>query len=145
MTTMTAIAEALGGRKALRATPRTALEWQEVILAGMPARSAEALKGSMAVPDSLFARLLGVSEKTLSRSRAGRGRLDPVASDRLFRVARIVALAIEVLEDEQRAVHWLKRGQIGLGGRIPISLLTTDAGRDEVEKLLMRIEYGVYT
>ncbi len=145
MTTSTAIAETLGGRKVLKAHPRTALDWQEIIQSGVPIRSAEALKGSMAVPDSLFARLLGVSEKTLSRLRAGRGRLDPVASDRLYRVARIVALAIEVLEDEQRAVQWLKRGQIGLGGRIPLSLLTTDAGRDEVEKLLMRIEHGVYT
>ena len=145
MTTMTAIAETLGGRKALKASPRTALEWQEVIQAGVPVRSAEALKGSMAVPDSLFARLLGISEKTLSRSRAGRGRLDPVASDRLFRVARIMTLAIEVLENEERAIHWLKRGQVGLGGRIPLSLLTTDAGRDEVEKLLQRIEHGVYS
>lgn len=145
MSMMTAIAETLGGRKALKASPRTALEWQEIIEAGVPMRSAEALKASMAISDGLFARLLGISEKTLSRSRAGRARLDAVASDRLFRVARIVALAIEVLEDEQRAVQWLKRGQIGLGGRIPLSLLTTDAGRDEVEKLLMRIEHGVYT
>jgi uncharacterized protein (DUF2384 family) len=32
-----------------------------------------------------------------------------------------------------------------LGGRTPLSLLTTDAGRDQVEKLLLRIEYGVYS
>lgn len=145
MTTMTAIAAGLGGRKTLKASPRTALEWQEIIEAGVPVGSAEALKGAMAVSDRLFARLLGISEKTLSRSKARRGRLDPVVSDRLFRVARIVALATDVLEDGQRAVQWLKRGQIGLGGRIPLSLLTTDAGRDEVEKLLLRIEHGVYT
>ena len=71
MTTMTAIAERLGGRKTLKASPRTALEWQEVIQTGVPVGSAEALKGAIAVSDSLFARLLGISEKTLSRSRAG--------------------------------------------------------------------------
>jgi len=144
MTTMTAIADFLGGKKTLRANPRTAAQWQEIIHEGMPVRSAEALKGNIAVPDSLLAELLGISEKTLSRARAGQGRLDAVASDRLFRVARIVALAIEVLEDRQRAVHWLKRPQIGLGGRIPLALLTTDVGRDQVEKLLLRIEHGVY-
>jgi hypothetical protein len=75
------------------------------------------------VPDSLLAEPLGVSEKTLSRARAGKGRLDPVTSDRLFRVARIVTLAIEVLASEAAALHWLKRPQIGLGGKVPLSLL----------------------
>jgi putative toxin-antitoxin system antitoxin component (TIGR02293 family) len=144
MAGISAIAETLGGRKVLKASPRTALDWQAIIESGIPVGSAEALKASIAVADSQFAQLLGVSGKTLSRVRGARGRLDPVASDRLFRLARIVALAIEVLEDEARALHWLKRGQIGLGGRTPLSLLGTDPGRDEIEKLLLRIEHGVY-
>jgi len=97
------------------------------------------------VPDRELAALLGISEKTLSRGRAAGGRLDPVASDRLFRVARIGALAIGVFESEAAAADWLKRPQIGLGGRVPLELLTTDVGRDQVEKLLLRIEHGVYS
>lgn len=139
------VAEVLGGRRALGASPRTALQWQKVILAGMPVQSAEALKGGLALADRSFAELIGISEKTLSRARAGKGRLDPVASDRLFRLARILALATEVLEGEEPAVRWLKRPQPALGGRSPLSLLVTDAGRDEVERLLLRIEHGVYT
>lgn len=145
MGSMAAVAEVLGGRKILGAKPKTALEWQEVILAGMPVGSAEALKGGISVADKPFAELIGISEKTLSRARSGRARLDPVASDRLYRLAKIVALAIDVLEDEARAVHWLKRAQFGLGGRSPLSLLATDAGSDQVEKLLLRIEHGVYS
>jgi putative toxin-antitoxin system antitoxin component (TIGR02293 family) len=145
MTTLAAIAGVLGGARTVGARPRSAADWQALIEAGVPVGSAEALKRAMALPDSQLAALLGISEKTLSRGRAGRGRLDPVASDRLFRVARIGALAIEVLEDEARAVSWLKRPQVGLGGRTPLSLLTTDAGRDQVEKLLLRIEHGVYS
>jgi putative toxin-antitoxin system antitoxin component (TIGR02293 family) len=110
----------------------------------MPVQAVEALKASLAVPDRQLAQLLGVSEKTLSRARAAEGRLEPVASDRLVRVARVLAMGIEVLEDETAAVHWLKRPQIGLGGRIPLAMLTTDPGRDQVEKLLLRIEHGVY-
>lgn len=145
MAAASSIASFLGGSKALGANPRTAADWEEVIHEGLPVRSAEALKESIAVPDTLLAELLGISEKTLSRARTGRGRLDSVVSDRLFRVARIVALAIEVLETEQAALRWLKRAQIGLGGRIPLTLLTTDAGRDQVEQLLLRIEHGVYS
>ena len=50
-----------------------------------------------------------------------------------------------MLEDEAAALHWLKRPQIGLGGRVPLTMLTTDPGRDQVEKLLLRIEHGVYS
>lgn len=145
MTAMAAVAEVLGGRRTLGARPRTALEWQDVILAGVPVGSAQALKSEIAIADKPFAELIGISEKTLSRARAARAKLDPVVSDRLFRLARIVALAIEVLEGGEPAVRWLKRAQPGLGGRTPLALLATDAGRDAVEKLLLRIEHGVYS
>lgn len=120
------------------------MQWEKVIHDGIPAQSVEALKERIAVSDAVLAQLLGISEKTLSRARAGKGRLDPVASDRLFRVAKIVSLAIWVLEAEQPAVHWLKRRQFGLGLRVPLELLTTDVGCDQVEGLLLAIEHGVY-
>jgi putative toxin-antitoxin system antitoxin component (TIGR02293 family) len=115
-----------------------------VVSKGVPVGAAEAVKQWLAVGDEFLAAILGVSQKTLSRARTSNARLDPVTSDRLFRVARIGALATEVLEDEGRALGWLKRPQIGLGGRTPLSLLTTDAGCVEVERLLTRIEHGVY-
>jgi putative toxin-antitoxin system antitoxin component (TIGR02293 family) len=137
--------DVLGGRRALQARPRNAAEWLEVAGKGLPFDAAEALKRWLAVGDEALAGLLGVSPKTLSRARASNARLDPVASDRLLRVARIGALAIEVLEDEERARGWLERSQIGLGGRTPLSLLVTDLGCAEVERLLLRIEHGVYS
>lgn len=145
MTTTAEITAVLGGRQTLRTEPRTAADWQAVVSKGVPVGSAEALKRRIAIGDDVLADLLGVSEKTLSRARAAKARLDPVASDRLFRVARIGALAIEVLEGEAPAIHWLKRPQIGLGGRVPLALLTTDIGCTEVERLLLRIEHGVYS
>jgi putative toxin-antitoxin system antitoxin component (TIGR02293 family) len=116
-----------------------------MIREGIGVKSAEALKHRIAASDALLAELLGFSEKTLSRARAGKGRLDPVASDRLFRVARIVALAIAVLETEHAALQWLKRPQFGLSMRVPLAMLSTDVGCDQVEKLLLRIEHSVYT
>ena len=145
MTTTAEITAVLGGRQTLRTAPRTTADWQAVVSKGVPVGSAEALKRRIAIGDDVLAGLLGVSEKTLSRARAANARLDPVASDRLFRVARIGALAIEVLEGETPAIHWLKRPQIGLGGRVPLALLTTDIGCTEVERLLLRIEHGVYS
>ncbi len=40
---------------------------------------------------------------------------------------------------------WLRRPQPGLGGNVPLDLLVTQAGADEVETLLRRIDFGVYT
>jgi len=135
----------LGGKKTLGVQPRTVADWETLIEGGVPVQAVEALKASLAIADRQLAQLLGISEKTLSRARAAESKLEPVASDRLVRVARVLAMAIDVLEDEAAAVHWLKRPQIGLGGRIPLAMLTTDPGRDQVEKLLLRIEHGVYS
>ena len=92
-----------------------------------------------------LAQLIGVSEKTLPRARVGHLNLDSIASDRLYRVARLVVLATEVLESPQGALRWIKRTQVGLGGDTPLEMMTTDAGSAEVEKLLLRIEHGVYS
>ncbi|MBK9135136.1 MAG: DUF2384 domain-containing protein [Betaproteobacteria bacterium] len=145
MTTATSVEGFLGGRQALGVKRNAGPDWEALIQAGMPVRSVEVLKRSLEIADSQLAQLLGISEKTLSRARTAQGRLPPVASDRLFRVARIAALAIDVLEDTPAAMRWLKRPQIGLGGKVPLAMLATDAGRDQVEKLLLRIEHGVYS
>jgi uncharacterized protein (DUF2384 family) len=42
-------------------------------------------------------------------------------------------------------MSWLRREQPGLGGQVPLELLVTQAGADQVETLLRRIDYGVYT
>lgn len=102
-------AEFLSGKKALGVNPTSASDWDALIRAGVPVRSVGVLREGVAVPDNLLAELLGVREKTLSRARAGKGGLDPVTNDRLFRVARIVTLAIEVLASGAGALHWLKQ------------------------------------
>jgi putative toxin-antitoxin system antitoxin component (TIGR02293 family) len=145
MNTTAAMKNLLGGQRAMGASPKTPTDWEALIRQGMPVRSAEVLKASIGITDGEWAALLGVSAKTLYRARAAQSRLDAVTSDRVYRVARIVALAAEVLEDSTAALHWLERPQIGLGGRTPLALLTTEVGRDQVESLLLRIEHGVYS
>lgn len=144
MTSLTA-ASVLGGQSKLRARPRSAQDWHALIRRGLPVAAMDAFKEQAMLSDADLAQLIGVSEKTLSRARAGDATLDPIASDRLYRAVRLVALAAEVLEAPEAALRWLKRAQIGLGGAMPMELMTTDAGSAEVEKLLLRIEHGVYS
>jgi putative toxin-antitoxin system antitoxin component (TIGR02293 family) len=135
----------LGGPKVLGSRPTSASQWHETISRGVPVQSAGVFKKHLHVHDALLAHLLGVSEKTLSRHRKSKSSLGAVASDRLFRAARISALASSVLGSDEVALSWLRRPQFGLGGLVPIEMLTTSAGAQEVERLLLRIEHGVYT
>ena len=145
MASLSTVSSVLGGQARLQARPRSAHDWHELIRRGLPVAAMDAFKQQAMVSDGELAQLIGVSEKTLSRARAGRAKLDPIASDRLYRAVRLVVLAGEVLESPQAALRWLKRAQVGLGSATPLAMMTTDAGSAEVEKLLLRIEHGVYS
>jgi putative toxin-antitoxin system antitoxin component (TIGR02293 family) len=84
---------------------------------------------------------LDLSPRSLQRRRRS-GRLARFESDRLYRLARIVALAQQSLGDRQSAARWLKRSNRALGGAAPISAMDTELGARQVENVLGRIAYG---
>ncbi len=134
--------------KSLLAGPHEVRElggWHERILAGLEFTAVDNLKAHAALTDPELARLLGISEATLRRARAARSVLDAATSDRVYRLSKALAVAEEVLATPEQAITWLRRAQPGLGGQVPLDLLATQAGADEVETLLRRIDYGVYT
>lgn len=91
-----------------------------------------------------LAKAIDVKERTLSRREHG-AFLQKNEADKLLRLVRILDFAIEVLEDKDQGIEWLKSPKIALNNMTPISLLDTDSGAKHVEELLGRIEYGVYT
>ena len=115
-----------------------------IVERGLPARSINKLKTALGLSDQDVSETLGVSAKTISRLRAEpKKRLNITVGDRLYRAARIFAQAVSVFEDENAARQWLRTSQIGLGNRIPLDLIRTDAGCHQIEELLGRIEHGV--
>lgn len=145
MSTTFSVDRVLGGKATFKTTPKTSRDWHQLLEDGLPLRALESFKQVTALSDAQLATLIGVSGKTLQRARGTREHLDTVTSDRLFRTARLVALAGKVLENNERGIAWLGRSQIGLGGKVPFALMTTEAGSDQVEQLLLRIEHGVYS
>ncbi len=93
--------------------------------------------------DSVFARMVGISNSSLTRHRRKQEPLDAVASDRFYRTSEIIKLASEIFGGKSAAMSWLQRSQPGLGGAVPIDLLDTEPGAHAVQKLLSQIEYGV--
>jgi putative toxin-antitoxin system antitoxin component (TIGR02293 family) len=137
------VAAILGGRKVL-GKPVGGLDFADLVKQGLPQPALEHVKEILKLSDREISSALGVSEKTAWRMRhAPAKRLTSVTSDRLYRLARIFALAEEVLEDREQAREWLRSPQVGLDNRVPFELLETEAGAREVEDLLLRIEHGV--
>lgn len=138
--------EVMGGTRVLGRRINSLVELSDLILSGLPRKAADVLRLRLRLSEKELARSLGVSPKTLQRqAKTESARLSSVQGDRLYRLARIVALAEEVFEDRERAVRWLREPQRGLGNRVPLELLLSDAGTREVEDLLGRIEYGVFS
>jgi putative toxin-antitoxin system antitoxin component (TIGR02293 family) len=80
--------------------------------------------------------------KTLANRRRI-GNLTPEQSDRLIRVARVLAAAEETFGNQEKAGAWLRRPTRALVGECPLHLLDTDEGAREVTALLGRIGHGI--
>jgi len=104
----------------------------------------ETLQHSLDMPFDQLAAKLSISRSTLQR-RKHAGRLSPGESDRLLRFARLVDHATDVFGDIGKARTWLKHPQHGLGGAVPLDYAETEIGAREVDNLLGRIDYGVYS
>ncbi len=133
-----------GPAEALPGLQLTPAELVEVVRMGLPVQELEVLRSSLNVPMEKLVPRLGISRATLHRRKA-EGRLDPAESDRVIRYARLMGKAAEVLESQDNARQWLSSPQLGLGGAVPLDYAETEVGAREVEDLLGRIEYGVYS
>jgi putative toxin-antitoxin system antitoxin component (TIGR02293 family) len=134
--------EALGGPKVLKV--RTIAELRTRVRAGLPFAALPAVSASLRIDQAELTRLLDLPARTLARRKVAR-HLGFDESDRLFRVARVGALAAATLGSWENAVRWLHHPNRALGGVPPLHELDTDLGSREVEDLLLRIQYGIYS
>ena len=104
----------------------------------------ETLQNSIDLPFEQLAAKLSISRSTLQRRKAA-GRLSPDESDKVIRYSRLVRQAAEFFGDIVKARAWLKHPQYGLGGAVPLDYARTETGAREVENLLGRMKYGVYS
>ena len=110
---------------------------------GLPASSFEKLRKKLGVSDNFLSRIVHIPNRTLTR-RKQQGRLSPEESEKVLRIARLYDKAFEVFEDAAAAETWLKQPARALGGAVPLNYAATEIGAQEVVKLLIRIEHGVF-
>ncbi len=143
--TSQSIAAVLGGKKVLGRTVRNLTDLAELVREGLPASSLTALAESLDLRNASLSKKLGIPQRTLTRRLSQHSRLSAAESDRTVRLARVYTTAVEMIGNKQKAVEWLRTPNRALGGERPLDQLDTDLGAREVEDVLGRIAYGVYS
>lgn len=138
----TDIVATLGGRRVFGSRSQH-VDLLKEVERGLPTKAYRIVVDAMGLTPEEEDRLLQVSARTRARWKH-RPRLDTATSDRLVRLARILALAIDVLESREHAVAWLREPTDALGDRSPLEVVGTDVGAEKVTNMLYQMEYGVY-
>jgi putative toxin-antitoxin system antitoxin component (TIGR02293 family) len=136
------VAEILGGTEVIGKEVRSELEFAELVRLGFwPAVIDELFDGDV-LKKSDMERLV-MPRRTLNHRIKKGERLTRDESDRVARVARIVATAEETFGNRDKASRWLHKPQRGFSGQRPIDLLDTEEGARVVEDRLFRIAHGL--
>ena len=91
-----------------------------------------------------LADVIGVASRTLARRKQNKT-LSAAESARLVGIARIAALAEATRGSKENVRGWLRCANRALGSVTPLACLDTEPGRRQVEEILHRISYGIYS
>jgi len=135
------VARILGGEKTLHTRVRSVADLERVVAEGLPV-SALNQAALYIGGDRRRAGLL--KDRIVPRAtRARRQRLKLAESERVERLARVMALAEWVWENRDDALEFLNSPHPLLGGRPPLEVAETELGARRVEDLLMKLEYSL--
>jgi len=110
---------------------------------GLPIAAFFDLQNRLELTTATLGEVLALPARTLQRRRE-EGRLSKEESDRLARLRRVFEAARTLLGSDPATAEWFKEPQIALAGSSPLALCDTEPGAREVERLIGRIEHGVY-
>jgi putative toxin-antitoxin system antitoxin component (TIGR02293 family) len=143
--TVAAITAVLGGRQTLKRKVASDSDLVRITREGLPVDTLTLLARELSIERKTLAKLVGISDRTLNRRIASASRLSPEESDRIVRLARVVAKTKDTLGTSEKASRWLQSPNMALDDQKPLDLLDTDVGARSVETILGRIEYGMYS
>jgi putative toxin-antitoxin system antitoxin component (TIGR02293 family) len=139
------VSEVLGGDVILGRTARHGGAMAELVREGLPVKALFQLAERLDLRQAEISEKIGIPQRTLTRRLTQHSRLTPAESDRTVRLAQVYANAAETLGSGDKAAAWLKTPNRALRGGRPLDQLDTDPGVREVEDILGRIAYGVYS
>lgn len=114
----------------------------EVIRTGLAAELLTAAGDYFEVPAARIRAITHVPDTTAHRLVKRHALLDSAASERLWRLADVAAMAEDVFEDEAMAKQWLRSPNQTFLGTAPIDYLDTEPGAKAVRQVLNAIATG---
>ena len=139
------VPEVLGGEHVLGRPVSKGGALAELVREGLPVKALLLLAERLEMRQAEISEKIGIPKRTLTRRLQKHSRLTAAESDRAVRLAQVYSTAAETLGDGQKAAAWLKTPNRALRGGRPLDQLDTDPGVREVEDVLGRIAYGVYS
>jgi putative toxin-antitoxin system antitoxin component (TIGR02293 family) len=111
---------------------------------GLPARALNQLMLYLELSPAELRWLMDMSQSTFQR-RKNNKLLTTAESERLVQLYQLIHKGLEIFEDKEDFLEWLKSRNQALGDVKPMELLRSQLGIHEVSELLGRIEYGIYS
>jgi putative toxin-antitoxin system antitoxin component (TIGR02293 family) len=139
------VSELLGGKLVLGRPVSKGGALAELVREGLPVKALLFLAERLDMRQAEISEKIGIPKRTLTRRLTQHSRLTAAESDRAVRLAQVYSMAAETLGDGDKAAAWLKTPNRALRGGRPLDQLDTDPGVREVENVLGRIAYGVYS
>lgn len=150
------IQEILGGERILGQKVSNEQDLIKIVRFGLPQAALEALSEEFELSTDLVVATLSLQtpdsihhmkqiQANASSAADEQVRLSVDESDRLLRLARVAATAVDVLGDRREVSAWSQTPNRALGDVTPLSQMDTDVGARQVERILGRIEHGVFS
>ncbi|HET6629061.1 MAG TPA: antitoxin Xre/MbcA/ParS toxin-binding domain-containing protein [Woeseiaceae bacterium] len=109
---------------------------------GVSTRSYRRVARKLGIPPSLVA-----PESTVRRRLSTNARFSEAESERLIRLTRIYAEAVELFGNEQQALDWLNTPETFISGQPPVTpmqLAAKDSGARLLEAHIRRTAHGIF-
>lgn len=116
-----------------------------MIRAGLPYKTISKVTDHYGLESQEVHKTLGIAGRTVARRKQDPKPLNPEQSEKLLRIVQAMDHATEVLEDEAKALDWIRTANISLNDQRPLDMLDTGIGFERVMNILRAIEFGVYT
>jgi putative toxin-antitoxin system antitoxin component (TIGR02293 family) len=143
-TTTDAVAAPQSAEALLRLQALSTADLRDAVRQGLPFSAFEELTRQLEISPQRCSVILAIPPRTVARRKEAR-QLNPQESDRLYRLARAAAQAVAVLGSLDKARLWLKTPNRALGCELPLDLLDTEIGARQVDDVLLRLNYGIFS
>lgn len=132
------IAEVLGLVKPVHSL----FDLSDAVAKGLPKRS---LKNTVQHLSADRATIRDISNQLIPPAtyKRRKGALSPQESERVERIARVYATALDVWDSEDDAREFLFKGHPMLKGKRPVDAAFSELGARQVEHILAKIKYGL--